>query len=76
MRTIDTIGHRVQTRALRLRSPTSARRLMLIVIGLLDRMAERRRSRMALMELNDQQLKDIGLTRNEAWRESVRPFWD
>ena len=50
--------------------------LPLIAIGLLDRMLERRRSRMALLELNDDQLKDIGLSRADAWREGVRPFWD
>jgi uncharacterized protein YjiS (DUF1127 family) len=36
---------------------------------------ERRRSRMALMELSDAQLKDIGISRSEAFREANRPFW-
>lgn len=41
----------------------------------LDRMLERRRSRFALLELSDEQLKDIGISRGEAYREGIRPFW-
>jgi uncharacterized protein YjiS (DUF1127 family) len=36
---------------------------------------ERRRSRRLLMELTDYQLKDIGISRSEAFREARRPFW-
>ena len=32
--------------------------------------------RRALAELDDNLLKDIGLTRHEAFGEAVRPFWD
>jgi uncharacterized protein YjiS (DUF1127 family) len=39
-------------------------------------MLEKRRGRRALLALNDEQLKDIGLSRAEAYREGVRPFWD
>ena len=42
----------------------------------LDRMADRRRSRLALMEMTDDQLKDVGISRGEAYREGIRPFWD
>jgi uncharacterized protein YjiS (DUF1127 family) len=35
----------------------------------------KRRSRRALMELSDYQLKDIGLTRSDALSEGMRPFW-
>ncbi|QPC91008.1 DUF1127 domain-containing protein [Mesorhizobium sp. INR15] len=37
---------------------------------------ERRRSRRALLEMSDEQLKDIGLSRGEAYSESVRRLWD
>lgn len=37
--------------------------------------AERRRSRRALAELSDMQLRDIGLTRDQADREAEKPFW-
>jgi uncharacterized protein YjiS (DUF1127 family) len=39
-------------------------------------MAERSRSRRALSALNDDELKDIGLSRSDAYRETRRPFWD
>jgi uncharacterized protein YjiS (DUF1127 family) len=42
----------------------------------LERQLERRRSRRALLRLNDDQLKDIGLSRADADREASRPFWD
>lgn len=36
---------------------------------------ERRRQRRALLELNDHLLKDIGLSRADAWQEGTKPFW-
>ena len=38
--------------------------------------AERASQRRALSELDDYLLKDIGLTRHDAFKESLRPFWD
>lgn len=35
-----------------------------------------RRQRVALANLDDTQLADIGLTRQEADQEAVRPIWD
>jgi hypothetical protein len=35
-----------------------------------------RRSRLALLEMTDDQLKDVGLSRGEAYREGIRPLWD
>lgn len=32
-------------------------------------------TRQALLRLTDEQLRDIGLTRDEANREAYRPFW-
>ncbi|MDP3814109.1 DUF1127 domain-containing protein [Pseudomonas sp.] len=32
-------------------------------------------TRRALLELSDEQLKDVGLTREQARSEALRPFW-
>jgi uncharacterized protein YjiS (DUF1127 family) len=45
------------------------------VIEVLIRMAERRRQRRALLRLDDATLKDIGLSRADAWREAGKPAW-
>lgn len=42
----------------------------------IDNLLDRRRSRLALLEMTDDQLKDIGVTRCDAHREGIRPFWD
>ena len=42
---------------------------------MIEMAVERRRSRIALLEMSDEQLKDIGLCRSEAYREANRPFW-
>ncbi|WP_318011484.1 DUF1127 domain-containing protein [Mesorhizobium sp. CA8] len=42
----------------------------------IDRMLERRRGRLALMEMTDDQLKDIGISRCDAHRESIKAFWE
>lgn len=36
---------------------------------------ERSRQRRRLGELSDHMLRDIGLTRADAWAESEKPFW-
>lgn len=36
---------------------------------------ERRRQRRALLELSDHLLKDIGISRVDAWQEARKPFW-
>jgi len=45
------------------------------VISVIEMVVQRRRSRIALMEMSDAQLKDIGVSRSEAYREASRPFW-
>jgi uncharacterized protein YjiS (DUF1127 family) len=42
----------------------------------LERQLVKRRSRRILLELTDDQLKDIGITRADAHREAYRRFWD
>lgn len=39
-------------------------------------MLDRRRSRLALLEMTDEQLKDIGISRCDAHREGIRPLWE
>jgi uncharacterized protein YjiS (DUF1127 family) len=41
-----------------------------------DSLPEKQLTRRGLMELTDDQLKDIGISRSEARREGSRPFWD
>jgi uncharacterized protein YjiS (DUF1127 family) len=41
----------------------------------LEVMAEKHRSRRLLLELTDEQLRDIGVSRADADREAERPFW-
>ena len=43
--------------------------------GWLYACAERRRQRLALLELNDSLLRDIGVTRAEAVAEASKPCW-
>ena len=42
----------------------------------IDALVERRRGRLALLEMTDEQLRDIGVSRGDAHREGIRPFWD
>jgi uncharacterized protein YjiS (DUF1127 family) len=54
-------------------------RLVRMVRSLASRIGsllDRRRSRLALLEMTDDQLKDIGISRCDAHREGLRPFWD
>lgn len=46
------------------------------VIAWIENVMQRRRSRLALLEMSDDQLKDIGVSRAEAYCEANRPFWD
>lgn len=51
-------------------------RMVKSLATLLDYLYERRRSRLALLEMTDEQLKDIGISRCDAHREGLRAFWD
>ena len=42
----------------------------------ITRQMEKRRSRLALLEMTDEQLKDIGLSRGQAYSEFRRRSWD
>ena len=45
------------------------------VLLVVDAWLIRRHQRRNLMELSDHMLKDIGITRGEAYREGAKPFW-
>ena len=57
------------------RSSGSRTSTLMRVISVIEMAVQRRRSRIALMEMSDAQLKDIGVSRSEAYREASRPFW-
>ncbi|MER8484662.1 DUF1127 domain-containing protein [Mesorhizobium sp. M1322] len=81
MAAIDTIRY---TRAELLEARPSGRqgyvrRLVRMVRSFVSRMGsllDRRRSRLVLLEMTDDQLRDIGISRADAHREGLRPFWD
>jgi uncharacterized protein YjiS (DUF1127 family) len=54
-------------------------RVLVTAIGrasaVVARWIERVRQRQALAQLDDQMLRDIGITRVEAARETEKPFW-
>lgn len=42
----------------------------------INAMLDRRRGRLALLEMTDEQLKDIGISRCDAHREGIRRLWE
>lgn len=56
--------------------PGTPRFPVLSIVARLERQLESRRSRRALLEMSDDQLKDIALSRADAYREAHRRFWD
>jgi uncharacterized protein YjiS (DUF1127 family) len=55
--------------------PHRLRRTFAAFVSWLRACAERSAQRRALAELDDERLRDIGLTRAEARIEAARPFW-
>ena len=77
MSTIDALASSMN------RVPRSAtgfgRRITIAAVSLtrvVSRAMERRRSRLFLLELTDDQLKDIGISRADAYREGIRAWWE
>ena len=78
MHTIETIPHaslgpRPSARR------TYVSRLVYVVASAarwIGNLLERRRSRLALLEMTDEQLKDIGVSRADAYREAHLPMWN
>lgn len=79
MGTIDAIDRAASASTARDERSGRLRRLNVLamrVIVWLELCLERRRSRMALLELTDEQLADIGISRSDAYREGIRSFTD
>ncbi|RUX74193.1 DUF1127 domain-containing protein [Mesorhizobium sp. M7A.F.Ca.US.006.04.2.1] len=83
MNTIATIRHSSAALSAQSTRPSAQRgfvsrlvRVLRSLAGWIDNLLDRRRSRLALLEMTDDQLKDIGVTRCDAHREGIRPFWD
>lgn len=79
MGTIDTIYRAASASTARDERSGRLRRLNVLamrVIVWLELCLERRRSRQALLELTDEQLADIGISRSDAYREGIRSFTD
>ena len=78
MGAIDTIRHGKARNRSACRA-TFAPRLLIVLTSMvawLEARLDRRRSRQALLELTDDQLKDIGISRADAYREGIRSFLD
>jgi uncharacterized protein YjiS (DUF1127 family) len=45
------------------------------MVATVERLAERRRQRRALLALDDRMLRDIGLSTADAWQEGSKSFW-
>lgn len=45
-------------------------------VARIEALFDKRRSRLALLDLTDEQLRDIGVSREEARREGLRSFWE
>lgn len=73
MTTIDTISLKGQRQSRR--NGDFVRRMLtgaLSIVSSVGHLMERRRTRLSLLELNDEQLKDIGISRADAYREAER----
>ncbi|MGH6922626.1 MAG: DUF1127 domain-containing protein [Propylenella sp.] len=46
------------------------------LLACVEAMMQRHCSRRLLLSMTDEQLKDIGISRADAYREARRPFWD
>ncbi|MEZ5777946.1 MAG: DUF1127 domain-containing protein [Paracoccaceae bacterium] len=55
---------------------TRAQPRRLSLLARLGQMRNVRRQRLDLRDMSDRQLRDIGLTRDEAEAEAERPLWD
>lgn len=75
MSAIETIGRGSVRESALVASPRFGYFSLIGVLEWIEFRLEKRRSRIALLEMTDQQLQDIGVSRTEAYRESSRTFW-
>lgn len=78
MNAIDTISRRRTDKAGDGRAGFASKIVTVATSALiwLEQRVDKRRSRLALLELTDDQLKDIGISRADAYREGLRSFFD
>lgn len=57
------------------RRTRSFTRILLVAWTAADECLERRRQRLALREMSEHMLRDIGLSRSQAYNEAAKPFW-
>ncbi|MBZ0163691.1 MAG: DUF1127 domain-containing protein [Notoacmeibacter sp.] len=75
MSTIDTIRYGLASSRSRVETRKSIGYSVTGLARLISRWGERHRTRRALLALNDDQLKDIGISRADAHREGTTSFW-
>ncbi|MBL8584366.1 MAG: DUF1127 domain-containing protein [Rhizobiaceae bacterium] len=75
MSTIDTYRDTLREHELPAARTPSSRFSVVRFLEWVEMRLERRRSRIALLEMTDQQLADIGVSRAEAYREGSRSVW-
>lgn len=76
MAAIETIARASAQRAYDISDVQAPGVSLIAIVEWLERKLEKRRSRRALLEMTDDQLKDIGLSRSDAYGEAHRSFWD
>jgi len=76
MATIETIYRASEGSRYDTPQPSGSRWSVTSMLASLERRLEKRRSRMALLEMSDEQLKDLNLSRSDAVREAGHRFWD
>ena len=76
MAAIETIYRTSEGSGYNTSHPGGSRLSLTSMLARLERLLEKRRSRMALLEMSDEQLKDLGLSRSDADREARHRFWD
>ena len=76
MTTIDTRYRMAEGRAFEVSTSKAKVSLTASALSWLHDILDRRRSRLALLEMSDEQLKDIGISRADAYREGHIPLWN
>ena len=76
MTTIDTRYRMTEGRAFEVSTSKAKISLTVSALSWLHNILDRRRSRLALLEMSDEQLKDIGISRADAYREGHIPLWN
>ena len=76
MTTIDTRYRMAEGHAFEVSASKAKISLAASALTWLHTVLDRRRTRLALLEMNDEQLKDIGISRADAYREAHIPLWN